>query len=417
MKIAVIGSGGREHAILRKLLSDDHSVELLALPGNGGTHRLARNIFCEVGQVQNLIKILENERPDLTIVGPEIPLELGLVDQCINHGIVCFGPTAAAAKLESSKAFAKELMHRANVPTARYELFTEYSNMRDYVEGHRDRDLWVVKASGLAAGKGVYLTDSMESTLAVGKQMLEENLFGDSGHTIIVEERLTGKEISCMYFCDGEDFRMLPVAQDYKRAFDGDLGPNTGGMGSFSPSPLWNSALQNVVENTIIAPVLQAMRNSGTPYRGILYAGLMLTDDGPKVIEFNCRLGDPETQSMLAIWPGNFAEYALACAHGSLGSLSEVAPVGHAVCVVLAAENYPDHYQKGIELQTVADSEQAYVLHAGTVMQGETCISTGGRVLNAVGTGQTQSDARNRAYELADKLRVTGLRYRLEIGL
>jgi phosphoribosylamine--glycine ligase len=289
--------------------------------------------------------------------------------------------------------------------------------LRDYITAQDRRNNWVVKADGLAGGKGAVVCDSPAEAIAVGKKMLVDDLFGAAGRTVVLEERLAGRELSCMYFCDGENFRLLPIAQDYKRIFDGDGGGNTGGMGSLCPSPFWTPELATRVAATIITPVLRTMRERGTPYQGILYAGLMLTEAGPQVIEFNCRLGDPETQTMLAIWPGNFAQHALACVAGDLSGIAEPEAHGHAVCVVLSAEGYPDTYTQGIRLALVADDPASYTLHAGTVLKDDACISTGGRVLNAIGIGSSLAEARAQAYALTGRLRVPRLHYRTDIGL
>lgn len=416
MKIAVVGSGGREHAILKKLSLDSPAAELLAFPGNGGTSELARNVLCDVTRVDALASALEHEAVDLVIVGPEIPLALGLVNRCRDLGIHCFGPTAAGARLESSKIFAKEVMTSAGVPTASYRVFEGFAEVQDYVKANPGP--CVVKADGLAAGKGAFVCDTGLGALAVAERLLIKGELGAAGRRLLLEERLYGEEVSCMYFCDGEHFRALPVARDYKRALDHDRGDNTGGMGSVCPSRQWNAVYAEEVERRIIGPVLRNMAGRGAPYRGILYAGLMLTDQGPYVIEFNCRLGDPETQTILPVWQGNFLEHALACLDQRLDQVPVAESVGYAVCVVLAANGYPATHQSGIEIKLSEKftNDRGHVLHAGTMVIDGQCVSTGGRVLNAIGIGASPEVARANAYDLAKWLKVPGLRFREDIG-
>lgn len=418
MNIAVVGSGGREHAILRRLSQDVEHHQLFSVPGNGGTERLAQNIFSDVGNVPHLFEDLRRLQPDLVVVGPEGPLAGGLTDLLQDAGIPSFGPTARAARIESSKVFAKQLMQRYRVPTAEFQIFSDYKQLERFIKHEPEGNGWVVKADGLAAGKGAYVCADQAEVLSTAHALLVDGTLGDAGRTVVVERKLVGREVSALFFCDGETCLALPPAQDYKRALVGDQGPNTGGMGSFCPADHLTPALQKEVEARVIAPTLRAMAMEGSLYQGILYAGLMLTEDGPQVIEFNCRFGDPETQTILPVWEGDFAATLLMCTQGNLNSNGgRIQPVSRcAVCVVLAADGYPDRYKKGIPISEVDDAEQAFTLHAGTVRVDGRLVSNGGRVLNAVGTGSTKDEARQHAIRLAERLLVPGLRFRSDIA-
>jgi phosphoribosylamine---glycine ligase len=415
MRIAVIGSGGREHALLWRLQRDAALHELFAVPGNGGTDALAENVPVDLTDLNALRNTIAHLQPDLVVVGPEAPLAAGLADNLVRDGMPCFGPLKAAARLESSKAFAKRLMQSESIPTADFEIFNDISAVETFLRDKSDNEQWAVKADGLAAGKGVFVCSTIAETRARAHELLTQARLGTAGKTIVLERRLSGREVSALFFCDGESFLALPPAQDYKRVHDGDAGPNTGGMGSYCPADHLTPELLMVVERKVVAPVLRALRKQGIPYRGVLYVGLMLTDNGPQVIEFNCRFGDPETQVILPVWQGQLAETLLSCAEGHLSTQSSP-PSGCAACVVLAADGYPDSYAKGIRLNNVADSPHAFTLHAGTKRIADTLQSAGGRVLNAIGTGATVAEARSRAYELARRLHVDGLFYRQDIA-
>jgi phosphoribosylamine---glycine ligase len=418
LKIAVIGSGGREHAILWRLARDSDRHALFALPGNGGTSAIARNVPVDAGNVEQLLIELEPLAPDLVVVGPEVPLALGLADDLHAKGINCFGPSAAAARIECSKVFSKELMRKCGVPTAEFEVFRDFEFFQKFIKHAPEGSGWVVKADGLAAGKGAFVCSTVDEALMHAHTLLVDGSMGDAGKAVVLERKLSGREVSALYLCDGEAFTALPAAQDYKRANHGDHGPNTGGMGSFCPASQLTDVLRLEVEKHIIAPILRALAEDGAPYQGVLYAGLMLTDNGPQVIEFNCRFGDPETQVILPILQGEFSEILLACAQGRLSATSRPAehPENAAVCVVLAAEGYPDKYEKAIPLVSVADAQHAFTFHAGTAFQDGKFVSNGGRVLNAVGTGPTVGEAREQAYGLAAQLKVPGLRFRFDIA-
>lgn len=418
MRIAVVGSGGREHAILWRLARDPHRHELIAVPGNGGTTELAHSVRPDGSTVDDLARCLAALRPELVIVGPEIPLAAGLADLLRERSISCFGPVRAAAQIEASKVFAKRFMRDHAIPTAPFEVFTDYAAVRAFLEAQPPAAQWVVKADGLAAGKGAFVCDDNDEVLAVARDLLAGGTLGDAGRTIVLERRLFGREVSALFLCDGERFVALPPAQDYKRAFDGDAGPNTGGMGSFCPARHLSPELAMLVAESIVRPVLSGLRDLGAPYRGVLYVGLMLTTDGPQVIEFNCRFGDPETQAILPVIGGDFSALLLQCATGALpASASAAIPAtGAAVCVVIAAQNYPAAYPTGIPLSFVSDTDHAFTFHAGTSRKDGALRSSGGRVLNAVGIGPDIAAARRRAYALADELTVPGLRRRADIA-
>ncbi|MBU0509964.1 phosphoribosylamine--glycine ligase [bacterium] len=418
MRIAVIGSGGREHAILWRLQRDSDPHSLFALPGNGGTHRIATSVQTGAASVPELMNAIRTVSPDLVVVGPEVPLAAGLGDALAEEGIPCFGPTSAAARIESSKVFAKRFMSDCGIATAEYAVFDRFDELLKHVESRPNPERWVVKADGLAAGKGAFVCSSRQEVLAHAHALLVDKKLGDAGRNIVLERRLEGREVSCLFWCDGTNHAPIPPAQDYKRAEDGDRGPNTGGMGSYCPAQHLTPELQVDISRTIVTPLLKTLQERETPYRGVLYAGLMLTDDGPQVIEFNCRFGDPETQAILPIWEGNLASVMMACATGQLDpqSRGDSSSGRTAVCVVLAAEGYPGNYEKHFPLVEVEDSDTQITFHAGTVRENAAPFSAGGRVLNAIGLGCDADEARTRAYDLAGRLKVPGLHFRRDIA-
>jgi len=363
------------------------------------------------------VDLAKRKKPDLVVVGPEAPLAMGLADRLQAEKIPVFGPTQEAARIESSKVFAKELMARENIPTAAFQVFDDFSAMRRFLRDEGKGKPWVVKADGLAAGKGSIICPDSYKAQFWGHEMLVNDRFGKAGKRVVLEEMLEGREASVLFLCDGEGFLPLPISQDYKRAEDFDRGKNTGGMGAFAPATHVTPEVLSDVETRIVSPTLAALSQGGTPFRGVLYVGLMLTTDGPKVIEFNCRFGDPESQVILPIWPGNLADALLACAEGRITDLPAQEPVSAAVCVVLAAKGYPDAYEKGIRLRLPArEKKDSLIFHAGTKAGANGIVSSGGRVLNAVGLGDDIAKARKRAYSLAQSLLVRGLRYREDIA-
>jgi len=417
VRVAVIGGGGREHALVWKLRQSKKVAELFVLPGNPGMAGLAS--LCAVGMnVPDLIAEVERIKVDFVVVGPEQPLAEGLADELARKGILCFGPVKAAAQLEASKVFSKRLMKSCGVPTAEFEVFDDFKEFEQFIKSNPRSNGRVVKADGLAAGKGAFVCATDADAIDVGRRLLLLKELGDAGTEIVVEEKQSGREASLHFLCDGERYLSLPPAQDYKRAFDGDRGPNTGGMGTFCPAKHVDNATIRDVENRVVSPILRALSQRGVAYRGVLYVGLMFTVEGPQVIEFNCRFGDPETQVMLPCLSYDLLEPMIECAKGRLTphKYSESA-VRQAVCVVLCADGYPDTYAKGILLKDFEATGQQLLFSAGTTMHEGHWVSSGGRVLNAVGLGETMVEARENAYDLAQSALVKGLRMRNDIAL
>ena len=417
MKILIVGNGAREHAIAWRVFTSKPKREILVAPGNAGTSALGINVAIDAEDVDGLLNLARNERVDLTIVGPEAPLAAGIADSFADAGLRVFGPNAAAARIESSKAFAKEIMAGAGVPTARARAFV---NMADALAHVRTADPpFVVKADGLAAGKGVAMCPTRADAETALNSMLERREFGDAGDTVLIEEWLTGREVSVFAFVDGDFVSETAAACDYKRAGDGDSGPNTGGMGSFSPPPFWSADLDARIRADILEPTARRMAETGCPFQGVLYAGIMLTADGPKVLEFNCRLGDPEAQVVLPRLETDFAEIALAT---SEGKLAEMPPVRWSdetwVGVVLASEGYPAAYETGFEIDGLPRPSAGRVaFHAGTrTAEGGEIATAGGRVATAAARGDTIEDARRAAYNLAREIRFANAYYRKDIA-
>jgi len=419
MKILVVGSGGREHAIALKLSESAHSPELVIAPGNPGMEGLGRLVAVSGDDIPGLVKLAQDEAVDFVFVGPEIPLALGLVDALGAAGVPALGPSQAAARLESSKAFSKDLMARYGIPTAAHLTFTDLESLLAHLA--ECPIPVVVKASGLAAGKGAVVCMTREEALAAARSMLgDDRVFGEAGNEVVVEEFMQGEELSVFALCDGAHYVLLPSAQDHKRLRDGDQGPNTGGMGAYSPAPCATPSVLATACQTIIEPTLRAMEAEGCPYRGILYVGLMLTKQGPKVVEFNCRLGDPETQCVLPVLEADLVDLSVAAVQGRLGEIHVPAPRKAAAIVVLAAEGYPGTIRKGRVLEGLAEAdalEGVRVLHAGTTRDDEgRLVSSGGRVLGIVGQGEDLPQAVNRAYAGVGTVRMEGAQWRTDIA-
>ena len=418
MRVLVLGSGGREHALAWRLSRDRDVSGLLAAPGNPGMAALAQCLPVDLGRPDDVLALVERERVDLTVVGPEAPLERGLADRFREVGRPIVGPSARAAALECSKVFAKVFMDRAGVPTARFAICDTPEAALEAVSGPQFGYPVVVKADGLAAGKGVVIAqDRAEAELAVRALMVDRQ-FGDAGARLVIEECLTGPEVSFFVLIDGERAVPMGTAQDHKRIFDEDRGPNTGGMGAFAPSPLVTPELSAEVMKTVVQPVIEGLRVGGDVYLGFLYVSLMLTPDGPRVIEFNVRLGDPEAQVLLPLLDGAFAGQLMASATKGLreGALSLGA--GKAVGVVLASEGYPGPVRTGAVIDGLdrAASRGALVFHAGTRMDGERLVTAGGRVLTVVGRGASYAAAMELAYGAAGEISFDGMQYRRDIG-
>lgn len=416
MRILVLGSGGREHALAWRLRQDPGVRTVITAPGNPG---LSECRPAQLGNPAELVDLARREAVDLTVVGPEMPLVAGVADAFQAAGLPIVGPTAAAARLESSKAFAKAFMQRHRIPTARFLVAASADDALAIVrEGSLGWPL-VIKADGLAAGKGVVLAlDPAEAESAVRAAMVDRR-FGDAGGTVVFEECLTGPEVSVFALSDGQGVRLLLSAQDHKRAYDGDEGPNTGGMGAFAPSPLLTPELEEAVMADIIRPVIGDMRDEGHPYAGFLYAGLMLTAEGPKVIEFNARFGDPEAQVVLPAIDGPFARVLLAAAEGRLADAPPLAWNGRMYAgVVLASGGYPGDIETGLPIEGVADAGagDALVFHAGTAMRDGRLVTAGGRVLTVVGSGATYREAIDHAYAAAARIHFDRMHFRTDIG-
>ena len=413
MNILIIGSGGREHALCWKLADSIDDGYIYAIPGNPG---MAESPDISINDNAAIVDFAKGAKIDLVVVGPEVPLMNGLVDDLTAAGIRAFGPTAAAAQIEGSKSFAKNLMKKYGIPTARYEVFTEAEPGRVYIR--ETGAPTVIKADGLAAGKGVVVAMTEQEALDAIDRIMEDGSFGAAGSSVVIEEFMEGEEASLLAFTDGKVIRPMISAQDHKRAFDGDKGPNTGGMGTYAPAPVMTPEMTARAVEEILKPTIAAMAKEGCPYRGCLYAGLMITSEGPKVVEFNARFGDPETQVVLPLLDGNLAEIMCACCEGRLADVPIAWKDGAAVCVVLAAGGYPGQYEKGHEIHGIADAEDAgaLVFHAGTAERKGKIVTNGGRVLGVVGRGADISSAVRAAYAAAEKISFEGMYYRKDIA-
>jgi phosphoribosylamine---glycine ligase len=419
MKVLVLGSGAREHALVRKLAAESGVTSILCAPGNPGIRRLVPTCSADLGEPEALLALAQRETADLTVVGPELPLSLGVADHFGAAGLRLCGPTADAARLESSKAFAKAFMARHGIPTARFHTSHSLDDALKVVRsGEFDLPV-VLKADGLAAGKGVVITASLaDAEEALGAAMRDRR-FGTAGDTVVIEECLSGPEVSFFVISDGA--RALPIgsAQDHKRIFDDDQGPNTGGMGAFAPSPLCNTGLQARVMREIVDPVIVGMAKEGHPFRGFLYVGLMLTMAGPKVIEFNVRLGDPEAQVILPLIDEPLAPILLAAAEGHLTQSACRIGSDRVVGVVIASRGYPESSESGQPISGIDQAEQVpgvSIYHAGTAMRDGRLVTAGGRVLTVVGRGRDFADAITRSYAGALPIHFDGIQYRRDIG-
>ena len=419
MKLLVVGGGGREHALAWKLASEASVSEVICAPGNAGIAQCARLVDVAAGDPHALASLAERERVDLTVVGPELPLDRGIADLFAARGLRIFGPSRAAAQLECSKVFAKAFMARHGIPTARYRACDSADEAHAIVRSGELGFPLVVKADGLAAGKGVVVTsDRDEADLAVTAAM-EQHQFGAAGSRIVLEECLTGPEVSFFAICDGHRAAPLMSAQDHKRVFDGDQGPNTGGMGAFAPSPLLDEAMQQRVMREVVNPVVHGLRAEGNPYVGFLYVGLMLTCDGPKVIEFNVRFGDPEAQVVIPMIATDLAPRLAAAAEGALDPSPVPFSSERRVGVVLASKGYPSAGPIGLPiagLDLAAGIEGVIVFHAGTARRDGQVVTAGGRVLTVVGRGSSFEDAIDRAYAGVSRISFDGMHYRRDIG-
>jgi phosphoribosylamine--glycine ligase len=418
MKILVLGGGGREHALAWKLAQSPNVEKIYCAPGNHGIAQLATCVDIAVSDSTALRHFVQKQQIDLTVVGPEAPLVAGIVDDFATHGLRIFGPSQQAAMLEGSKAFAKELMWKYHIPTAAAEIFVEAQQALAYIE--RAPAPIVIKADGLAAGKGAIVARTREAARDAVRRMMQAREFGDAGNRIVIEEFMEGEEVSVQCVTDGKNLCALPAAQDHKAVFDNDEGPNTGGMGAYAPAPVMSVELMSRVERQILRPTIAAMANENRPYRGVLYAGLMITKDGPKVVEFNCRFGDPETQAIVPLISSDLAEMLWHAANGNLGGYElKIAPCW-ALSVVLASGGYPGNFETGMlinGLERIRDDE-ILVFHAGTAMDHNgNYLTNGGRVLAVTGVADNFLPAREKAYCAVGKIQFEGMHYRRDIGM
>lgn len=416
MKVMVVGGGGREHALVWKIAQSPRVEEIFCAPGNAGIKKIARCVDISAEDIKALADFAEKKSIDLTVVGPEAPLVEGVVDEFEARGLRVFGPNKAAAQIEGSKVFAKNLMEKYNIPTAAFRVFDNSVDAINYIDSI-DAPM-VVKAEGLAAGKGVVVAKDKDAAVSAVKSIMEQRIFGKAGARVVIEEYLEGPEVTVLSFCDGKIAVPMVSSRDHKRVFDNDEGPNTGGMGAISPAPAYSMELAEVVEKEIIQKTVEAMAAEGIPFKGVLYTGLMLTKKGPRVLEYNCRFGDPETQVVLPRLKTDLIDIMEACIDGNLEKVMIEWKEEKAVCVVLASGGYPGPYEKGkvIEGLSEAEAEGALVFHAGTAEKNGKIITAGGRVLGVTALGDTEDKARQEAYNAISKISFEDMHYRKDIG-
>ncbi len=417
MKVLVIGSGGREHAIIWKLAQSKHVDKICCSPGNAGISEIAECIDVGTDDFKSLVDFVKYEWIDLTIVGPEEPLSRGIVDAFEKEGRRILGPDRKAAQLESSKVFAKEFMKRYGIPSAEYSVFTSYVHAEDHIR--MKGTPIVIKADGLAAGKGVFVANTVDEAIDALRLIMKEKAFGDAGNRVVVEECLEGEEASFMAFCDGKTVRPMASSQDHKRIFDGDKGPNTGGMGAYSPAPVVTKELEAEIMEKVMWPVMRGLKAEGLKYKGILYAGLMIKNNTPYVLEFNCRLGDPETQPVLSRLDTDLVDISYAMLDGKLAEMDIQWKPKSSVCVVLASKGYPGQYEKGKVItgfDKLKDEKDVFVFHAGTTFNNGNIVTSGGRALGVTALGKDIREAKDRAYKAIEKIHFDGMHYRKDIA-
>jgi phosphoribosylamine--glycine ligase len=417
MKVLVVGGGGREHALVWKIAQSPLVTLIYCAPGNPGIAGLAECVHIAADEIDVLLDFARAEAIDLTVVGPEVPLTLGIVDRFQAAGLEIFGPNQAAARIEGSKSFSKDLMAKYAIPTAAYQTFTD----RDAAVAHiKDQGApIVVKADGLAAGKGVIVAITLEQAIAAVDDIMLDKIFGSAGASVVIEEFMEGEEASFFAFTDGTNILPLASSQDHKRVFDNDEGPNTGGMGAYSPAPVVTAALHDEIVETIVKPTVAGMASEGCPYSGILYVGLMIKDGKPRVVEYNARFGDPEAQPLLMRMKSDIVPFLQACARGSLLQDSIEWHDKAAVCVAMASGGYPGTYDKGFEitgLDDVLTMDDVVVFHAGTRLMDGRIVNDGGRVLGVTGLGNTVAEAIDRAYRAVERISWSGVHFRKDIG-
>lgn len=419
MDILVIGGGGREHAIVRKLKESPRTGKLYCAPGNGGIAKDAECVAISAMDIPAVVAFAKEKKIDLVFVAPDDPLAAGMVDALEKEGIAAFGPRANAAVIEASKVFSKDLMKRYGIPTAQYEVFSDPAEAVAWIEKN-NRFPIVVKADGLALGKGVLICSDLDAAKDAVKEIMEDKVFGASGSRVVVEEFLTGPEVSVLAFTDGHCVKPMVSSKDHKRALDNDEGLNTGGMGTISPNPYYTDAIAEECMNTIFLPTIEAMKKEGRPFKGCLYFGLMITPDGPKVIEYNARFGDPETQVVLPRLKTDFVDIVMAVVEERLAELPIEWSDEACACVVMASGGYPGHYEKGIPIGGLDENGQvdgAVVYHAGTALRDGKFVTNGGRVLGVTATGETLPEALRKAYEAVGRIHWEGVHFRHDIGV
>lgn len=417
MKVLIIGGGGREHAIAWKLSQSSRVDKIYCTPGNAGISEIAECIDIDLKDFDELIDFVKYEWVDLTIVGPEEPLSKGIVDVFEKEDRRIVGPTKAAAQLESSKVFAKSFMIEHRIPTAEYKVFTSYLHAEEYIR-LKGAPI-VIKADGLAAGKGVTVAETVDEAINALRLIMKERVFGSAGDRVVIEDFLEGQEASFMVFTDGKTIIPMVSSQDHKRVFDNDEGPNTGGMGAYSPAPIITKELEQEILETIIKPTIRGLKNEGIRYKGILYAGLIIKNNKPYVLEFNCRFGDPETQPVLFRLDSDLVDICLALSEGRLSNMDVRWKEDAAVCVVLASKGYPNKYEKGkiiYGLDDVKKMKDVMVFHAGTAFDNDHIVTNGGRVLGVTAIGKDIKSAKQRAYEAIQKIHFDGMHYRKDIA-
>lgn len=417
MRVLVVGSGGREHALVRKIKESKKVDYIACCPGNGGISYDAECFDVSATDIDGVVKLAKEIKADFVVVAPDDPLVMGMVDALNAEGFATFGPRANAAIIEGSKVFSKELMKKYNIPTAKYNVFDKAEDVIDYIKAENEFPT-VIKADGLALGKGVIIPETLDEAVAGVKEIMEDKIFGDSGNNVVVEEFLTGPEVSVLAFTDGKCVKPMVTSMDHKRALDGDKGLNTGGMGTVSPNPYYTDEIAEECMNTIFLPTIEAMNKEGRTFKGCLYFGLMLTPKGPKVIEYNCRFGDPETQVVLPRLKTDIMDIFEAINNETLSDLDIEWDDRACTCVIMASGGYPKSYPKGIEINGLTDGQLdgVTVYHAGTKRDGDKLVTSGGRVLGVTALGESIEDALAKSYAGVEKIKFDGAHYRKDIG-
>ncbi len=417
MRVLVVGSGGREHALVRKIKESKRVDYIACCPGNGGISYDAECFDVSATDIDGVVKLAKEIKADFVVVAPDDPLVMGMVDALNAEGFATFGPRANAAIIEGSKVFSKELMKKYNIPTAKYNVFDKAEDVIDYIKAENEFPT-VIKADGLALGKGVIIPETLDEAVAGVKEIMEDKIFGDSGNNVVVEEFLTGPEVSVLAFTDGKCVKPMVTSMDHKRALDGDKGLNTGGMGTVSPNPYYTDEIAEECMNTIFLPTIEAMNKEGRTFKGCLYFGLMLTQKGPKVIEYNCRFGDPETQVVLPRLKTDIMDIFDAINNETLSDLDIEWDDRACTCVIMASGGYPKSYPKGIEINGLTDGQLdgVTVYHAGTKRDGDKLVTSGGRVLGVTALGDSLQDALAKSYTGVEKIKFDGAHYRKDIG-